>query len=154
MNDTGSPAPAGRAGYRNWLLPIAALALAAALKYTEMMTPIDNGMPRVMVEWIPAFSRNIRVGGVEIVVLYAILRPWSYRQSVEPAVCAWAVFTPWTLVYTGISIPQGPVATVHVEWQMAVCTALFLTACVSTVSRRRMKSRLAGGSVSVSPVTE
>jgi hypothetical protein len=139
LNASGDPRPADAPSrLRNWLLPAAVLVLAAMLGRAALVDPIDEGRRHVMENWPGDLDVVACLAAAEVALLYVILRPWSYRRSVGRAVCAGALFLPWSVFYGGISMHGGSIIGAHVLWLLAVSVALFVTACVSTVSRCRM----------------
>ena len=53
-------------------------------------------------------ARILTVAAGEIIVLLAILRPWSYRRSWGRALLAFAVLSPWLLLWGAVGLHAGP----------------------------------------------
>ena len=62
---------------------------------------------------------------VELAVLYAILRPWSYRRSWGRAVAALALFLPMAAFSTLMTMHAGGIVSLHLLWLVAVLVVLF-----------------------------
>lgn len=81
---------------------------------------------------------------VEIVVLYLILRPWSYRNSFARPLAALLLFLPWTLFSMAISMHAGSAVFLHWMWLFVLDCVLVACALVSGVAaiigRRRLRA--------------
>ncbi len=82
---------------------------------------------------------------VEVVVLYVILRPPSYRNSFARPVVALLLFLPWTLLSMVVSMHAGSAVFLHWMWLFVLDCALVVCAIVSGVGaimvRRRRRLR-------------
>ena len=58
------------------------------------------------------FERNVIRAVLELMILYLILRPWSYQHSWERPLVALILFLPWTCLHL-INIHVGGVTTIH-----------------------------------------
>ncbi len=61
-------------------------------------------------------TRNLLMMAVETMVLLAILRPWSFRNSWGRASIAWVIVTPYALLYFAVTMHSGPISTAHAFW--------------------------------------
>ncbi len=68
---------------------------------------------------------------LELCVLYAIVRPWSFRRSIGRLVGALLLLGPWTVVTTVASMHAGGIMLIHSFWLVMVGAVLFgaLIAC-------------------------
>lgn len=57
----------------------------------------------------------------EVVILYAILRPWSYRRSWGRAAGALALLLPWTAMSMVLTMHAGGVVVLHFLWLACCC---------------------------------
>lgn len=74
---------------------------------------------------------------IELAVLLAILRPWSYDRSWGRALVAVALLAPWALVSMVLSMHQGGVVVLHFAWIFAALVGLVVTFLVSAISMYR-----------------
>ncbi|MFN8454160.1 MAG: hypothetical protein U0401_05710 [Anaerolineae bacterium] len=58
------------------------------------------------------FEQNLNGTGAELVILYLILRPWSYRHSWGRSLAALILFFPWTGLHL-INMHAGGTTTIH-----------------------------------------
>jgi hypothetical protein len=77
---------------------------------------------------------------VETAALYAILRPWTYRRSVERSLTGLAIFVPWTMLSLFGAMHARSSFLVHWMWLLLVVTVLFVCAVVSAVARRAQRT--------------
>lgn len=56
----------------------------------------------------------------ELVLLYAILRPWSYRRSWGRALGALALLVPWTGLSMVMTMHAGGIVALHFLWLLLV----------------------------------
>jgi hypothetical protein len=128
---------------RNWLLPAAALVLAAALVRAQGQGPPDPGQSRYGTNW-PGDLRLVLIeAAIELAVLLIILQPWSYARSAVRAVCACVVFLIWTFMALAVGMHGGPIIGAHILWLMLMTIGLMVLVCVSGVARWRGRRRRA-----------
>jgi hypothetical protein len=87
-----------------------------------------------------ALGWGILFATIDVVVLYAVLRPWSYDMSWRRALAALLLFTPWALLNTFSLMHAGSVWATHIMSVLAIWLSLALLLVVSgitTVVRRR-----------------
>jgi hypothetical protein len=122
--------------WRNRLLPLAAVALVAMMLVTSAnsMRVVDNGWERHVDAPIAIVAVSV-AGLIEIALLYAILRPWSYHRNWGRALVAALIFAPWTCLVLIIPIPG--VMTAHKLWLLAVTVGLLITRNLSFSAARR-----------------
>jgi len=58
------------------------------------------------------FEQNVNRTVTELVILYVILRPWSYRHSWGRSLAALVLFFPWTCLHL-VNIHVGGATTIH-----------------------------------------
>ncbi|HET6765171.1 MAG TPA: hypothetical protein VFH27_15905 [Longimicrobiaceae bacterium] len=118
--------------WRNRLLPLAAASLVGM-----MIVSAAGGMRVVGNHWerhvdAPAALAAVgAVGAAEILLLYAILRPWSYHRDWRRALAAAAGFACWAGLSLLVSPSGGGVIAFHALWLLMVTTGLLVTASIS-----------------------
>jgi hypothetical protein len=70
---------------------------------------------------------------IDIVVLYAVLRPWSYDRSWRRALAALLLFTPWAFLNAITVVHAGSVRFTHILSVLAVWLGLAVLFAVSGV---------------------
>lgn len=79
---------------------------------------------------------------VEVLVLYLILRPWSYCASWGRAAVAFLLFAGWTVLGGIGTMHSGRIGTFHWAWlflvTMGLLGATLVSASVATQSHRRV----------------
>jgi hypothetical protein len=75
-----------------------------------------------------ALLDGVRATLVELAVVYAVLRPWSYRRSWGRSLAALALLLPWTCFSVLIAIHAGGIAVLHLLWVAALL--LVVVGCV------------------------
>jgi hypothetical protein len=125
---------------RNWLLP-AAITLLAVMMWPRA-DRFDSTRQHYGYDWPGDLSSTIRMAAVEIVVLYGILRPWSYDRSWRRAAVAWLVLLPWSVLLFAVIMHAGPTRAGHTLWLTLVETSLFITTLVSLGARWRDARRM------------
>ncbi|MEO7733557.1 MAG: hypothetical protein ABIY55_21520, partial [Kofleriaceae bacterium] len=68
---------------------------------------------------------------VELLVILAILRPWSYSRSWKRPLFAATLFMPWLLLFGAVIVHSGGIMVIHAVWLAGVWSGLVLLA-VST----------------------
>ena len=74
---------------------------------------------------------------VEMLILYAVLRPWSYERSIARAALASVVFVPWCAVSAAIATRSGRFMLLHSLWIGAVSmllAALIIAGAVQNIA--------------------
>jgi hypothetical protein len=71
---------------------------------------------------------------VETLLLYAILRPWSYRASRERLLAALALFGPWAIFWCFRVMHAGTAMLLHTMWLVLLDVALLV--CLMAWPRR------------------
>ena len=71
---------------------------------------------------------------IDVAVLYAVLRPWSYHQSWRRALGALLLFTPWAALNTFSLMHAGSVWATHVMAVLAIWLGLTLLLAVSGIA--------------------
>ena len=124
---------------RNWLLP-AAIALLAVVIWPRA-DRFDPTSRHYGYDWPGDLSSTIRMAAVEIVVLYGILRPWSYDRSWRRAAAAWLLLLPWSLLMLAVIMHAGHTQAGHTLWLVLMEISLFVTTVVSLVAGQREAAR-------------
>jgi hypothetical protein len=73
---------------------------------------------------------------IDIAVLYAVLRPWSYHHSWPRALGALLLFTPWAALNMFSLMHAGSVWATHVMTVLAIWLGLILLLAVSGIAAR------------------
>ncbi len=66
------------------------------------------------------------LSATELLILYAIIRPWSFHRSVGRLVLAVALLIPWAITSMAISMHAGGIVAIHFLWVMSALVALFI----------------------------
>ena len=69
---------------------------------------------------------------VELAILYAIVRPWSFHRSIGRLALAVALLVPWAFVSVVITMHAGGVVAIHLLWVWSALVALFIALLVTT----------------------
>lgn len=88
-----------------------------------------------------ALGFGLGLSAIELVVLVAILRPWSYDRSWGRSLVAVALLLPWTAMSMLLSMHQGGVVTLHFMWIFLALVGLVITFLVSAISVFRAPRR-------------
>lgn len=86
-----------------------------------------------------ALWQGLAVTSAELLVLYAILRPWSYARSWGRAAVGVAVFLPWTMASLFATMHAGGIFALHFLWVALVTVATAIVFCVSFISAHRTR---------------
>ena len=76
---------------------------------------------------------------IEVVVLLAVLRPWSYARSWGRALTATAMWLPWALYGTLLAMHAGGVIIVHTLWLWLALLVLVGMAIGSGIAAARSR---------------
>lgn len=76
---------------------------------------------------------------LDMLVLYAILRPWSYRASWQRSLWAFTLVTPWALFSMAATMHSGQILGLLAFWQLLLVPALAVTMLVSGYSAWRRR---------------
>ena len=76
----------------------------------------------------------LAMSAIELAVLVAILRPWSYDRSWGRALLAAALLLPWTAVSMMLSMHAGGIVLLHFMWLFLALVGLVVTFLVSAIS--------------------
>lgn len=101
--------------------PLAAFLILAGAANRARFDPLatDAGM-----NWPGDLRRTLVQAAIGTVVLALILRPWSFRDSVERLVLALALFAAWT-AFTLLTLTHaGEIFGAHLFWLLMVCASL------------------------------
>jgi hypothetical protein len=71
---------------------------------------------------------------IELAVLIAILRPWSYDRSWGRSLVAAALLAPWTAISMVLSMHQGGIVALHFMWVFFALVGVFVAFLVSASS--------------------
>jgi hypothetical protein len=81
-----------------------------------------------------AFIAGIAAITVELIILYLILRPWSYQRSWRRSLGALMVAVPWLGVSVFMTFHAGGIIAVHATWMLAVVILLLFTTFISAIA--------------------
>lgn len=87
-----------------------------------------------------ALVDGIALASVELAVLLAILRPWSWDRSWGRTLVALALLLPWTSLLMMMSMHAGGVIVLHTLWLMTLVVALgcvLVYTVIAALVRRR-----------------
>lgn len=73
----------------------------------------------------------------ELVIVYAILRPWSYDRSLGRALAALALLAPWTAFSLLMTMHAGGIVALHFLWLAALTAAVVGVAGINAFHRLR-----------------
>lgn len=73
----------------------------------------------------------------ELVIVTAILRPWSYDRSLGRALAALALLAPWTGLSLVLTMHAGGIAALHFLWLAALVLVVLAIIVVGVVDRIR-----------------
>jgi hypothetical protein len=88
-----------------------------------------------------ALTDGLVMTSVELVVLVAILRPWSYDRSWVRSLVATVLLAPWTMLSMMMSMHAGGIVFIHLFWIFLVLVGLSVTFLVSAISHYRSIGR-------------
>ncbi len=80
-----------------------------------------------------ALAQGLTLSAVELVVILAIVRPWSYRRSWGRSAGALAALLPWAALCAVPLLHAGGVAVIHFLWVASLVAAF--TACCAWSGR-------------------
>ncbi|MGL4768163.1 MAG: hypothetical protein ACRCV6_08830 [Formosimonas sp.] len=72
---------------------------------------------------------------VELLVAYAVLRPWSYQQSWGRALSALIMLVPWLMLNLVLLMHAGGIAALHVMWLLSLSGVVLMALLVSVCSK-------------------
>ncbi|HEX6040190.1 hypothetical protein [Longimicrobium sp.] len=121
-----------------WML-LAAAALVGMLVQGHLRGPVDPTRHEYGVNYPGDLTRFLAMGAFELLVLTAILRPWSYHRSPGRALLALVPWTPWALFGLMICMHCGPTGGALALWRLAMVPALLAAAVVSGIGLWRAR---------------
>lgn len=122
---------AGPSRWRHWLIPLAALMAVGLLWRAQNTGSFDPAARDYGTNWPGDLVGMLELVGIELAVLYAVLRPWSYYRSWRRTAVAFGLFLPLTLLAFVASMHAGAIVFAHVVWLALVTVGLFVTLLVS-----------------------
>jgi hypothetical protein len=136
----------GSARLRAGLLAVAPFlaglgALAATMLLALRRDPyvVDPERREYGQNWPGDLSTELWFGVAELLVLFLILRPWSYRRSWGRALLALVVFIPWTLFAAMLGMHAGSINGAHLVWRAGVVLVLLVLAAISGYEAARAR---------------
>jgi hypothetical protein len=88
--------------------------------------------------WPGDFESLLRTSLLEAIVLWAVLRPWSFNSSSRRLGGAAALFTPYLGLRIMVGVHGGPIVAAHDLWLLFLWLGMLLSAgAVAWRSRRR-----------------
>jgi hypothetical protein len=85
-----------------------------------------------------SIARAVLVMAIETGLLYAVLRPWSYRRSAGRAFAAFGLFVLWTLLSMFGVMHASNAALLHLLWLAAVDLLLLVCGLISVIGGRSL----------------
>jgi hypothetical protein len=125
-------------------LLLLAIIVSALMVRDWIRDPGPTGREGDLVNWHNAPGDLWTFGlllAAEVAVLYAVLRPWSYRRSWGRAVLALALCTPPLLIAIVLLIHSGGIMALHALWLMVVFALLLVCTVVSALAAWRHRHR-------------
>ena len=122
------------------LLAAITMALIAWSYWRDPFDPALEGTARYGHNHEGALLQGIGVTAVELAVLVAILRPWSYHRSWQRALGALGLFFPWLLFSAMLTMHAGGVMMFHLLWLLVVTAALVVGWFWSSIAAARHRS--------------
>lgn len=112
--------------WRGAILPTAWIVLVGAMVWARYRDPFGRSPTH------PGYGENLPgdlpwalvTSAVEIVVLTAILQPWSVRSLWPRALTAFALFAPWSLFAMMMGMHAGSIDAAHSMWRIGLALAL------------------------------
>jgi hypothetical protein len=86
-----------------------------------------------------ALWQTLLITLVELAILYAFLRPWSYRRSWGRAVAALALFLPLAAFSMLMTMHAGGILLIHFLWLAVVMVLLFGATLARWLSPQRIE---------------
>jgi hypothetical protein len=93
--------------------------------------PSDPAAQQYGANWPGDLRAALALLTVETLVLYAILRPWSYRASWQRSLLALLVVAPWALLSVIVTMHAGRILGLLAFWRLLLIPALAITVGVS-----------------------
>jgi hypothetical protein len=128
----------GRKQWFGTVLPFLAWAATTAVMIQEWRhdpyNPALQGMESFGHNQAGALGRGVLFATVDLVVLWLVLRPWSYDRSWPRAAVALLLFTPWALLNVITLMHAGGVWATHVMSVLAIWLGLAVLLAVSGVA--------------------
>ena len=118
----------GAAPFLAGLGVLAAMTLRALHRDPYVVDPRRRGNGQ---NWPGDLSTELWLGAAELLVLFLILRPWSYRRSWGRALVALVLFIPWTLFTAMLGMHAGSINGAHLVWRAGVALVLLCLALIS-----------------------
>jgi hypothetical protein len=72
------------------------------------------------------FELTIKLGLVELFILYFILNPWVRKWKIARVLLAIVLSWVWTIVFALMTIHAGGIAMIHLFWLLMVDVVLFI----------------------------
>src|SRR5688572_6692398 len=126
-------------------LPLLCLVVAGLMTRSWLNDPYDptlEGTDRYGHNHEGALVDGLGITLVELAVLLAILRPWSYERSWGRAMVAVALLLPWTALSMFLTMHQGGIFVLHWLWLVVVVLVVASALLGSLVASYR---RIASG---------
>ena len=121
---------------RHLWLPLA-WAAGLLMVFWGRVGPSDPAAQRFGANWPGDLRTALALLTIETLVLYAILRPWSYRASWKRSFLALLVVTPWALLSVVVTMHAGRILGLLAFWRLLLILPLAITVGVSAYGARR-----------------
>lgn len=119
-----------RATWKRYLAPAGSRALlgsallAALLMAANWFSDPPSADAGYGHNWPGDLASTLAKLACELLVLFAILRPWSYRHSWRRALLAFVGLAPYALLSFAVTMHAGGIVNTHVFWLMGVWLVL------------------------------
>jgi hypothetical protein len=108
--------------------------LVALALWARARSPIDPSGSGRGQNWAGDLEQVAVVGAVEVIVLLAILRPWSYRRSWGRAFGAAVLYGLYGLLSFVAGMHSGSIVGMHELWLLAIAATMVVSALVSLLA--------------------
>lgn len=127
--------------WRQLLLPIAWVVGALWMAQAAVIPgALDPSRRHYGANWPGDLPRLLFLASIEVALLYAILRPATFRASWGRALWAVMLLVPYTAITTVVAMHGGPIIGAHLLWltglTLAMCVVL-VVAAASAIARWR-----------------
>jgi hypothetical protein len=115
-------------------------ALAMVVNYRlDPFDPALEGTRRYGHNYAGALGTGLLFVGIELAVLIAVLRPWSYCRSWVRSLGGLVLLVPWTLISLVLSMHSGGVILLHGMWLLLLVVVLTVGLVWSGIAAARAR---------------
>jgi hypothetical protein len=120
--------------WRHFWLPAAWVVGALLVLWANGSGELDPTGRRRGVNWPGDVRRALVLLTIEVLVLWIIVRPWSYRASWARAGAAFLVFSAWTVLGGTGTLHGGRIDSWHWGWLLVVTVGLLGATVISALT--------------------